>query len=125
MQAERLVQEGKQNAAYLRWLGNAKCGLGMVRRDREKETGWEEAIRSGLIHIQKAAEIDTKSADYLNEVGSWRKYLAEQLKADGLKDEALAEYRLALNAYRKAKALSPKDDEAAKAIRELSQLGIE
>jgi len=96
--AERLVQEDKQNANYLRSLGNAKCGLGLVRRDGKKP-GWEEAIRSGLIETQRAALIETKKPDYLNEVGEWRSYLGEQFEADYDKDQALKEYRLALKAY--------------------------
>ncbi len=120
--AEGLVQGDPQNADYLWRLGNAKCGLGMVRRD-SKQAGWEEAIRSGLIHIQKAAEIDKKKSDYQKELGSWRKYLAEQLEADGLKEKASVEERLALEAYQKAAKLSPGNEDVEGAIRELAERG--
>ena len=139
--AEALVHGAEKNphdvryAVYLRALGNAKSGLGMVRRNHEKEAGWEEAIRSGLIHIQKAAEIDIKSADYLKEVGLWRKYLADELVVDGRKEEASVEYHSALVAYRKAlktyqksASITPNKKEAEKevedAIRELDERGV-
>jgi tetratricopeptide (TPR) repeat protein len=118
--AEDLVRGAAQNPHYLWRLGNARCGLGMVGRDLKK-AGWVEAIRSGLIGIQKAAEIDQKNSDYPKEVGSWRKYLIEQLEADGFKDEASLEYDLALEAYRKAERISPGDTEVKEAIRELSE----
>jgi hypothetical protein len=65
--AEVLVQGDMQNATYLQRLGNAKCGLGMIQRDLKK-AGWEEAIRSGLIHIQKAVKIEARNHDYPKEV---------------------------------------------------------
>ena len=85
--AEGLVQGAPQNARYQWSLGNAKAGLGRVRRDLKK-AGWEEAIRSGLIHIQRAAEIDRKNPEYAKEVDVWRAYLAEELEADGGKESA-------------------------------------
>lgn len=121
--AERLVQEGKQDAGYLGSLGNANCGLGMVRRGLKK-AGWEEAIRSGLIHIQKAAEIDKKTSSYPKAVGEWRKYLAEQLDADGRKAVASVERDSALKAYREAARRAPGDEEVKKAIRDLVEHGI-
>ncbi|MGH8605521.1 MAG: hypothetical protein ACREXR_22840, partial [Gammaproteobacteria bacterium] len=116
--AEGLVQVDPKNPAYLWGLGNANCGLGMVRRDLKK-AGWEEAIRSGLIHIQKAAEIDKKNPEYPKEVGTWRQYLAEHFDADGRKEEASAEYRLALKAHQEAARRAPGDEEVKKAIRDL------
>jgi hypothetical protein len=53
-----------------------------------KKAGWEEAIQSGLIHIQKAAEIDRKNPEYPKELEMWRTYLAQELEADGRKESA-------------------------------------
>ncbi len=92
----------------------------MVRR-RLRNAGWEEAIRSGLISIQRAAAIDGKNSDYPKEVGSWRKYLSVQLEGDGRKKEALREHDLALEAYRRAECISADDKEVKEAIRELSE----
>jgi hypothetical protein len=83
------------------------------------------AIRSGLIQTQKAAEIDTKKADYLSEVGSWRKYLGDELMKDGHKEEALREYRLALTAYQAAAKRFPGDKGAEAAILEINGLGVQ
>jgi len=87
--AEGLVQGAPQNARYLWSLGNAKAGLGRVRRDLKK-AGWEEAVRSGFgfIHIQRAAEIDRKNPKYPKELEMWRTYLAEELDADRRKASA-------------------------------------
>jgi tetratricopeptide (TPR) repeat protein len=84
--AEGLVQGPSErvNDAEHRWrLGDAKYGLGMMRRGLKK-AGWKEALQSALIHVQKAVVIDTKNPRYQKEVGSIRKYLAEQLDVDGL-----------------------------------------
>jgi tetratricopeptide (TPR) repeat protein len=83
--------------------------------------GWEEAIRSGLIHIQKAVEIDRKNFVNWKELGMQRKYLFEELAKDGLNEKAAAEYRLALEAYQKAASLKPTDGDVQAAIRELSE----
>jgi tetratricopeptide (TPR) repeat protein len=112
-----------QDARHLWSLGNAKCGLGMVSRDL-KRAGWEEAVRSGLIHIQRAAEIDKRNPEYPKEVGSWRKYLADQLEADGRPERAAPEYRLALDAYRRAIGIAPADQDAREAIRQLTERGV-
>jgi tetratricopeptide (TPR) repeat protein len=121
--AERLVQNDPQNPAYLNSLGNAKCGLGMVRRYLKK-AGWEETIRSGLVQIQKAAKIDTKNPEYWKEVGSWRKYLAEELNNDLEKEKASLEYRVALEMYNNAARISPGDKGVQEALRELADRGV-
>jgi hypothetical protein len=122
--ADGLVQKNRENARYLQTLGNAKCGLGIVRRGRN-EAGWEEAIRSGLIDSEKAAEVDKQESDYPQEVGRWRKYLAKELKADGRKEEALEEQQLALKAYREAARRAPDNEEIRKAIRDLAEDGVQ
>ena len=119
---EGLVQENSQNAYNVWLLGNTRCELGIFRRDL-KIVGWEEAIRSGLVHILKAAEIDTKNPAYPKDLGMWRKYLAEKLEADGLKEKAEIEYRQALKYYEKAAVLGPKDSEVANEIRDLAKRG--
>jgi tetratricopeptide (TPR) repeat protein len=132
--AEELVQGASQSAHYAEhsWrLGDAKFGLGIVRRELKKD-GWEEALRSALIHVQKAVEIDTKNPAYQNKVGQIRKYLAEQLDRDDRKKEASVEYRLALEAYREAlkiyQKVFPADKDgisaAEDAIRELAERGV-
>jgi hypothetical protein len=126
--ADRLVLQDKRNADYLWRLGNAECGLGMVRRENHNEPGWEEAIRSGLIQFQKGAEVDAKGTHSLVQLGYWRKYLGDQLETDGRKAESLAEYHLSLKAYQAAAARKPVDDEDAQTaqtgIHELAELGI-
>jgi tetratricopeptide (TPR) repeat protein len=124
-ESERLVEKDQRNATYLYKLGNAECGLGMVRRERQKEAGWEEAIRSGLIHVQKAAEINSKGPEYLNEVGDWRIYLGKELDADGRKEEALAEYRLALSAYQTVARRFPGNKKAEEAIHNITEHGVQ
>ncbi len=122
--AEYLVQGDPRNSSYLRSLGNAKCGLGMVRRDLKK-AGWEEAIRSGLIHIEKAADIDKKNVNHRKELGDWRKYLGSELEADGHKDKAVQEFQLALKAYNLALRLAPEDATVKAAIQELRARGTQ
>jgi tetratricopeptide (TPR) repeat protein len=128
VEAERLVQEDPQNAQYLWYLGNGECGLGMVWRRNDKASGWEEAIRSGLILVGKAAQMDAKRPGYLEEVGYWRKYLGDQLIADGRKEEATAEYRLALDTYQTVKNRFAKDQQALAdanaGIQSLAEKGI-
>lgn len=116
--AEETLRMNPHNATSLRNLGNAYYGQGLVSRDAKKSV-WEEAIRIGIVYIQKAAAIDRKKPEYLKDLGGMQKYLAGELDADGFKDKAHAEYRLALEAYNKAAHLSPDDKETRDAIREL------
>jgi hypothetical protein len=95
----------------------------MVRRYLKK-AGWEETIRSGLVQIQKAAKIDTKNPEYWKEVGSWRKYLAEELNNDLEKEKASLEYRVALEMYNNAARISPGDKGVQEALRELADRGV-
>ena len=121
--AEVETQGAALDPEYLKNLGDVKCGLGMIRRDRKKD-GWEEAVRIGLIDLEKAAAIEKKEPDYSNMVGLWRRYLAEQLDAVGRKEEARLEYQLALGAYQETIRRAPGDKEAEEAIRGLLKLGI-
>jgi hypothetical protein len=130
--AEGLVLGAPKNAQYLWNLGNASAGVGMVQRNLKKE-GWEEAIRSGLIHIQKAAEIEKTNSAYRKELGDWRKYLADELTKEShkkgavdevLKEKASVEYRLALKGYQESARLKPADMDVQQAIRELSKLEV-
>lgn len=115
---ETTLQKDPINVHHLSALANAHFGHGLVRR-RGRKDGWEEAIRIGIVYIQNAADIGRKNPKYLNELGGYRKYLADELDADGLTDKAREEYRLALEAYNKAAHLSPDDKETRDAIREL------
>jgi tetratricopeptide (TPR) repeat protein len=118
--AADLVSRNKLDASYLWTLGNAQCGRGLVRRENKQE-GWKESIRDGLIQLQKAAEIKKQNSAYAKEVGYWRKYLADQLEGDGNKNEAMEERRLALEAYRNAAKRAPDNEEIKKAIRDLAE----
>jgi len=122
--AFRLLNTDPNNAVYLERLGNAKCGKGRVLRgsyDASPRAGWEEALRICLNYIEKAAEIDKRNHKYPKESAEWREYLADELLASGSKEKALAEYRIALDAYRLAATLSPGDVEVRNAIRQLEE----
>ena len=121
--AETIVKKDPQNAQHLSDLSNAHFGQGMVRRDGDK-AGWEEAIRIGIAYMEKAADVDKKHPQYLNELGMYRKYLADEFEADSLNEKALVEYRLALKAYKEAVRRSPRDETALKGIEDLAKLEI-
>ena len=87
--AEALVQQlasdptkpaDPHRADYLWRLSSAKFGLGLVRRNLKRE-GWEEAVRSAIFYLQKAANIDQKNAEYPKKLEEYRKYLANELDA--------------------------------------------
>ncbi|NGZ99252.1 MAG: hypothetical protein CV089_24620 [Nitrospira sp. WS110] len=121
--AEAMLQTDPSNTNSLKNLGNAYYGQGLVSRDAQKD-GWEEAIRIGMVYIQKAAAIDKKNPQHAKDLGDMHKYLADKIDADGLKEMASVEYRLALKAYQQAARLSPDDKETQDAIRELEGRGI-
>ena len=121
--AETIVKKDPQNAQHLSDLSNAHFGQGMVRRDGDK-AGWEEAIRIGIAYMEKAADVDKKHPQYLNELGMYRKYLADEFEADSLNEKALVEYRLAVKAYKEAVRRSPRDETALKGIEDLAKLEI-
>ncbi|NGZ97386.1 MAG: hypothetical protein CV089_14930 [Nitrospira sp. WS110] len=121
--AEANVQKHPDNTEYLSTLSNSYLGQSLVRRKANK-VGWKEAIRIGIVYLQKAADMDRKNPKYQNELGAMRKYLADELFADHLKEEAHAEYCLALNAYQQAAKFSPGDETASKGIHELAEIGV-
>jgi tetratricopeptide (TPR) repeat protein len=116
--AEPLVARADRDAVDVRLLGAAKCSLGKLERE-ERRAGWEEAVRSGLVHLDTAAAMDPRSADFPKSVGYWRRYLAEELVKEKRAGDAARETALALSAYRQAAALAPADAAVQKAIRDL------
>jgi hypothetical protein len=116
--AERLVARADRDALDVRLLGHAKCSLGQLQR-RQKSAGWEEAVRSGLVHLDMAAAMNSRSADFLKTVGYWRRFLAGELAKEKRAGDAATETALALDAYRRAAALEPGDADVQKAIREI------
>ncbi len=120
LSAEAALLKDPKQGENLRNLGHAYHGRGLISRDAQKQ-GWEEAIRIGITYLQEAVAVDVNNAAYLKELGGMEKYLAEKLDADSLRERAVAEYRLALKAYKQAARLSPEDKEIKDAIRELQQ----
>ena len=76
--ADSLVQHEPDNPDYRFSLADAKCGLGMVRRNL-KFAGWENAVRSGLIDARKALTLAPNRVAFRTKETSWRKYLADEL----------------------------------------------
>ncbi len=121
--AEATLQADPNNANSLKNLGIAYYGRGLVSRDA-RTAGWEEAIRIGIVYIQKAADVDRKNHEYHNKLGEMRTYLAGEMATDGLKDKGREEYGLALEAYKEAVRRSPRDETALKGISDLAELGV-
>ncbi len=120
--ADSLVQREPGNADYRFSLADAKAGLGMVRRNLGA-AGWENAIRSGLIDVQKAATLAPGRVLFRTKQASWRQYLGEELaKNHGDKERAGAELALALQGYEEAARLDPQNAEARNGIREVRAL---
>jgi tetratricopeptide (TPR) repeat protein len=117
------LQNHLTNVDHLADLSNAYWGQGLIRIEAGK-AGWEDSIRIGILYLQRAMDIQSREHKYLNRLGEMRKYLADELDADGLKEKALAEYRLALKAYQQAAKLSPGDETALKGVGELAELGV-
>jgi tetratricopeptide (TPR) repeat protein len=99
-------------------LGTARCSLGAVRREHKK-AGWEETVRSGLVHLEIATAMPN-GGNHWDTIGQWRKFLVDKLAEDGRKADAATETALALKAYQQAAALAPNDENVQKAIRELT-----
>lgn len=116
--AEEMFHEHPQTSVYQSALGQAKCEVGQLRRELKRD-GWEEAIRSGILHIQKATVLDGR-AHWL-ELGRWQKYLGGELIKDGRGKEGVAQYVLALASYRKVPSES-QSHETQEAILELTKL---
>jgi hypothetical protein len=119
--ADSLVQREPGNPDYRVSLADAKCGLGMVRRNLGT-AGWENAIRSGLIDAQKAARLAPGRIAFRTKQASWRQYLGEELAKKGEKERGGAELALALQAYEEAARADPKNAEAQNGIRKVRVL---
>ena len=119
--AELLLQTDTHNASYHRGLGNARCGLGMVRRESKKD-GWAEAISLGINEVVMASRLDPKNPDYLDEVAEWQKYLGDQYETEGRKKDASVQYNLARQSYGSVLSRFPSDERAKKGLASLSQL---
>jgi tetratricopeptide (TPR) repeat protein len=120
--ADSLVQREPGNPDYRFSLADAKSSLGMIRRNLGA-AGWENAIRSGLIDVQKAATLDPSRILFRTKQASWRRYLGEELtKNEGEQERAAAELALALQGYEEAARLDPKNAEAQEGIGEVRAL---
>ena len=120
--ADSLVQREPHNPDYRFSLADAKCGLGMVRR-KLGAAGWENAVRSGLIDVQRAATLAPDRISFRLKQAAWRRYLGEELaKSEDDKERAGAEFALALQAYEEAARLDPKNAEAREGMREVRAL---
>jgi tetratricopeptide (TPR) repeat protein len=106
------------NTDFVAILGHAKCLLGSVRLE-SNQTGWEEAFRSGLIHLETVARGPDEATMF--DVGSWRAVLADALEKSRRVPEAMIERRRALAAYRDALKRDPTNREAQEAIAALEK----
>ncbi|MCU1348945.1 MAG: hypothetical protein JWO56_1975, partial [Acidobacteria bacterium] len=120
--ADSLVQREPENPDYRFSLADAKCGLGLVRRNLGA-AGWENAIRSGLIDVQRAIALAPGRILFRVKQASWRRYLGEELakNADD-RERAGAELALALQGYEEAARLDPKNAESQEGIRQVRAL---
>jgi tetratricopeptide (TPR) repeat protein len=115
--AEHLAGESPDAAEFHGLLGVFKVNVGLIRRTLKRD-GWEEAVRGGLLHIQKAATL--KPENYYS-LAVYQQFLGASLIADGRKNEGEIQYRLALESYRKV----PPDhnpDQTREAIQQLMKL---
>jgi len=117
--AESLMRQSPEDSFYQAILGQAKCASGSLRREL-KQAGWEEAVRSGILHIRKAAVLDRHA--HWDALGKWQKYLGAELIRDGRRKEGIAQYRLALASYQLESLIQPPSEETRKAIQELTEL---
>jgi tetratricopeptide (TPR) repeat protein len=122
--AERLVQGSKPQSEDVRRLGSATCLVGNLRRNLGVE-GWEETIRSGLIHIETATRSSSGIERFaaFRDLGVWRKYYAEQLDEAGRKPQASEEFRRARDALLAAQKLIPENEDVRDAVQSLGQRG--
>jgi len=119
---DSLVQRAPAEPDYRFSLADAKCRLGMIRRNLGM-AGWENAIRSGLIDARRATTLAPDRVLFRTKQASWRQYLGVELTRSAEdKDRAAAELALALQGYEEAARLDPKDAEAQKGIREVQAL---
>jgi tetratricopeptide (TPR) repeat protein len=120
--ADSLVQREPDNADYRLSLADAKCSLGIARRNLDA-AGWENAMRSGLIDAHRAVTLAPASAVFRTKEAAWRQYLGQELAKSG-EDNARASDQLvlALQGYEEAARLDPNDPAAQKGIREVRAL---
>jgi hypothetical protein len=120
--ADTLVQRDPRNPDYRFSLADAKYSLGMIRR-KLGAAGWENAVRSGLIDVQRAATLAPDRLSFRLKQAAWRRYLGEELaKNEGEKERARAEFALALQGYEEAARIDPKSAEAQEGIRAVRAL---
>lgn len=110
---ERRLQGSSPDPGALARLGLDQCRLGEERYNL-RIPGWEEAIRSGVIRIETAAERYNNPQYYFG-VGLWRNLLADKLDAER-PEAARAERRAAIAAYRKALDINPNYEDARREI---------
>lgn len=121
--ARRLVQGQQQQAGkratetddatkatHVVRMAQAQYGIALIRRQL-KQPGWEEALQSGLIHLEHAASLAPKDASPRKEMGHLRHYLGEQLAAEGQAELAALEFDAAIAAFREASARNPADED--------------
>lgn len=119
--ASGLVQREPGNDRYRFSLAAAKCDLGMGRR-KVGIAGWENAIRSGLIDVQRAIALAPDRIDDRVQQGAWRQYLGEQLSREGAHESAAAALSLALQSYEEVLRLDPNNVAAQRGVREVRAL---
>jgi tetratricopeptide (TPR) repeat protein len=120
--ADSLVQREPGNPVYRFALADAKCVLGMVRRNLGT-AGWENSIRSGLIDVRRAATLAPERIDFRTKQASWRQYLGQELaKNEGEKERAGAELALALEGYEEVARRDPHNPAAREGIRQVRAL---
>ncbi|HYK02856.1 MAG TPA: hypothetical protein VE974_13940 [Thermoanaerobaculia bacterium] len=120
--ADSLVQRAPTNPDYRLSLAEAKCGLGKVRRNLGA-AGWENAVRSGLIDVQRAVTLAPDRVLFRTKQAGWRRYLGEELaKNVGERERARVELALALQGYEEVARLDAKNDETRERVREVRAL---
>jgi hypothetical protein len=110
----------RQNIFALSIRGVFKILLGKILKDRN-EVSWQEAIRSGVIDTEFAADKNKQDKLSLTFAGNARVMLALGLKEQNKEREARDELQRALKDYLEASRRDPKDTEVQGAIRDTRQ----
>jgi tetratricopeptide (TPR) repeat protein len=118
--AQSLLMSDRQNIFALSARGVFKILLGKILKDR-KEVSWQEAIRSGVIDTEFAADKNKQDKHSLTFAGNARVMLALGLKEQNKEQEARDELQRALEDYLEASRRDPKDTEVQDAIRDTRQ----
>jgi len=98
--ANELVGMNPDDLEALDILGMSKAVLAKVLKARD-DPSWEEAIRSGLVHVQKACQKNTKDPMFAKDAAKLQAFLAEGLGPDR-REDAQREFQSALAAYQEA-----------------------